>query len=341
MKKFELNTKHSVSTLYYAKKLHEFDSILNRDDAVFVTDVKLHDLYNDYFGKKKVIIVPEKENSKTMECFESLIESLLDLNADRNSMLIAFGGGSISDLTGFAASVYKRGLSHAFVPTTLLAQADASIGGKNGLNFKNIKNVIGSFKQPDFIAMPSEVLSTLDDIQLQSGLAEILKSGLLGADDVLDYISTYIENINNKEHERLSESAFLAAKFKCEIVSRDEFDRAERKYLNFGHTFGHAFESIYGLEHGIAVGYGMICALRLSVIIGLMPNSVYEDALKYFALIGINTTFDFDLTKVLELILHDKKRNGDRIDFVFLRSIGEPVIKNIKINDLNKIAGTA
>lgn len=273
------------------------------------------------------------EKAKDMATVLDLCSWLLEAGADRSSLLLAVGGGITTDLAGFAACIYRRGIRFAFVPTTLLAQVDAAIGGKTGVNFLDFKNMLGVIRQPEFTFECAQVLRTLPRRVFLSGAAELLKTFL-------------IDNTGNAYEKAVAllsapaDSATLqtliaaAAKVKAGIVSRDEQERGERRCLNLGHTFAHAIEHEArqaGLDvtHGEAVAVGILLAARLSEAMGLAPKGLAARLEADWTACGLPTGVPFDLGTLTAAMTKDKKAEGDTIHFVLLSSIGQVVIRKI------------
>ncbi len=273
------------------------------------------------------------EKAKDMATVLDLCSWLLEAGADRSSLLLAVGGGITTDLAGFAACIYRRGICFAFVPTTLLAQVDAAIGGKTGVNFLDFKNMLGVIRQPEFTFECAQVLRTLPRRDFLSGAAELLKTFL-------------IDNTGNAYEKTVAllsapaDSATLqtliaaAAKVKAGIVSRDEQERGERRCLNLGHTFAHAIEHEArqaGLDvtHGEAVAVGILLAARLSEAMGLAPKGLAARLEADWTACGLPTGVPFDPATLTAAMTKDKKAEGDTIHFVLLSSIGQVEIRKI------------
>ena len=273
------------------------------------------------------------EKAKDMATVLDLCSWLLEAGADRSSLLLAVGGGITTDLAGFAACIYRRGIRFAFVPTTLLAQVDAAIGGKTGVNFLDFKNMLGVIRQPEFTFECAQVLRTLPRRDFLSGAAELLKTFL-------------IDNTGNAYEKTVAllsapaDSATLqtliaaAAKVKAGIVSRDEQERGERRCLNLGHTFAHAIEhearqAGLDITHGEAVAVGILLAARLSEAMGLAPKGLAARLEADWTACGLPTSVPFDLGTLTAAMTKDKKAEGDTIHFVLLSSIGQVEIRKI------------
>ena len=278
-------------------------------------------------------VLDASEKAKDMATVLELCSWLLEAGADRSSLLLAVGGGITTDLAGFAACIYRRGIRFAFVPTTLLAQVDAAIGGKTGVNFLDFKNMLGVIRQPEFTFECAQVLRTLPRRDFLSGAAELLKTFL-------------IDNTGNAYEKTVAllsapaDSATLqtliaaAAKVKAGIVSRDEQERGERRCLNLGHTFAHAIEHEArqaGLDvtHGEAVAVGILLAARLSEAMGLAPKGLAARLETDWTACGLPTGVPFDPATLTAAMTKDKKAEGDTIHFVLLSSIGQVEIRKI------------
>lgn len=278
-------------------------------------------------------VLDASEKAKDMATVLDLCSWLLEAGADRSSLLLAVGGGITTDLAGFAACIYRRGIRFAFVPTTLLAQVDAAIGGKTGVNFLDFKNMLGVIRQPEFTFECAQVLRTLPRRDFLSGAAELLKTFL-------------IDNTGNAYEKTVAllsapaDSATLqtliaaAAKVKAGIVSRDEQERGERRCLNLGHTFAHAIEHEarqVGLDvtHGEAVAVGILLAARLSEAMGLAPKGLAARLEADWTACGLPTGVPFDPATLTAAMTKDKKAEGDTIHFVLLSSIGQVEIRKI------------
>ena len=282
-------------------------------------------------------VLDASEKAKDMATVLDLCSWLLEAGADRSSLLLAVGGGITTDLAGFAACIYRRGIRFAFVPTTLLAQVDAAIGGKTGVNFLDFKNMLGVIRQPEFTFECAQVLRTLPRRDFLSGAAELLKTFL-------------IDNTGNAYEKAVAllsapaDSATLqtliaaAAKVKAGIVSRDEQERGERRCLNLGHTFAHAIEHEArqaGLDvtHGEAVAVGILLAARLSEAMGLAPKGLAARLEADWTACGLPTGVPFDPATLTSAMTKDKKAEGDTIHFVLLSSIGQVEIRKISATE--------
>lgn len=277
------------------------------------------------------IVIAAGENHKTLQTAQEVWEALLENNADRNAILVNLGGGTVTDLGGFAASCYQRGIRFVNVPTTLLGMVDAAIGGKTGVDLKGCKNQIGTFAEPLEVLVNPIFLSTLPERELLSGLAEMVKYGFIADDNLLEV------NVNNYEQYLLR-----AGDLKRDIVEDDPTDLSQRKVLNFGHTLGHAIESFSmtsesPLTHGEAVALGMWCALWISVQqCGLREEVLYEYESTLRELVAeaeVELHVD-DVDDILSYLEHDKKNKDGHASFVLLKAVEKPLIDQEVPEDL-------
>lgn len=284
-------------------------------------------------------VLDASEKGKDMATVLDLCSWLLEAGADRSSLLLAVGGGITTDLAGFAACIYRRGIRFAFVPTTLLAQVDAAIGGKTGVNFLDFKNMLGVIRQPEFTFECAQVLRTLPRRDFLSGAAELLKTFLIdntgnAYEKTVAYLSAAKASDQHSRSEALQTLIAAAAKVKAGIVSRDEQERGERRCLNLGHTFAHAIEHEArqaGLDvaHGEAVAVGILLAARLSEAMGLAPKGLAARLETDWTACGLPTGVPFDPATLTSAMTKDKKAEGDTIHFVLLSSIGQVEIRKI------------
>lgn len=269
------------------------------------------------------IVIKAGEQHKNLQTVQRIWKTLMKHYADRNALLINLGGGTITDLGGFAASTYKRGIRFVNVPTTLLAMVDAAIGGKTGIDFGGAKNQIGTFAEAEDVLIDPVFLTTLPEREIRSGLAEMLKYGFIADHKLLE--------INLENYQQYIEHC---GEIKREIVAKDPYEKGLRKVLNFGHTLGHAIESHCltkdtPLLHGEAVALGMRAALWLSVKQCGLSQKVLKDYERQLPMLLAEAVMDLDKSDVepiLSYLAHDKKNHGEKPQFVLLEAVGEPVL---------------
>ncbi|MDD2385603.1 MAG: 3-dehydroquinate synthase [Bacteroidales bacterium] len=315
----------------------EFKQLLNNRRTIIISDENLFCLYPQVFEGFDKIILPSGEDTKSLKTVELLISEFVKLNLDRNSFILGFGGGVICDITGFVASVFMRGLNFGFIASSLLAQIDAAIGGKNGVDFGNYKNYIGCFNNPEFVICNPILLKTLPDNEYKSGLGEVLKYAVIQSkNELFNYLNQNAEQILAKNQNSLNVVVNQCVKTKSDIVAKDPFDKGFRQILNFGHSFGHCIEKIENIPHGIAVVYGMRIALKLAVKKGLLSSDSQNNTLKLFAKFGF--TEDIILSdEHFKILAGDKKKNLDLIKLVIITDIGKPEFVNFKIDEIKNL----
>ena len=297
----------------------------------------------------KVLEVPVGESTKSFINLEKIIDQLLESKVDRDSVLIALGGGVIGDLAGFAGAVTLRGIKVIQVPTTLLSQVDSSVGGKTGVNVRQGKNLVGSFHQPSLVAIDTQVLQTLPSRQLFAGYAEVLKYGLIKDRSFFDWLE-----LNGKkvlEGDKLAQqfAIFTSCRIKAEIVEADEKEKNLRAILNFGHTFGHALEAEAGYDgnllHGEAVSIGMVLAIELSKSLGHLSGQDAGRAVEYIRNIGLPTNINsiegstsWHPDGIIQHMQHDKKVSNGQLRFVLIKGIGEAYLTaDVERNDIYRV----
>ena len=278
-----------------------------------------------------VIVVPEGEQHKTLATLESIVTQLLELRAERGSLLVALGGGVIGDLAGFAAGIYQRGMPLIQVPTTLLAQVDSSVGGKTAVNHPLGKNMLGVFWQPRSVVIDIDCLGTLPDRELRAGLAEVIKYGAIRDRELFDWIERSIDALLARDAVALQHAIVQSCRIKAEVVALDERETGERAILNFGHTFGHAIETATGYAswlHGEAVAAGMVLASRLSTrVTGLAADDAkrVETIVTRAGLPAVPPKLT--LERWLDLMSHDKKVASGVVRLILLTALGRAVVR--------------
>ncbi len=287
------------------------------------------------------ILLPDGERAKTLDTVERAYMDLSSHGADRQSAVLALGGGVTGDIAGFVAATYMRGIPYLQIPTTLLAQVDSSVGGKTGVNHRAGKNMIGAFYQPALVCIDPETLLTLPEREFRSGLFEVIKYGLIYDAEFFAFLERELEKIQRRVPEALEKVVARCCEIKSEITARDEKELDLRRILNLGHTFGHGLEAaceFREVTHGEAVAYGMMAASHLSQRIGLLDadscRRIVEAILRIGDLPSINTV---PTQKVLDAMKLDKKRRGDRTVVILLEEIGRAVIRDdVHLDDLRQ-----
>jgi 3-dehydroquinate synthase len=274
----------------------------------------------------KVLEMPDGERFKRMQTLENLAEKLVRFHADRHALLLALGGGVVGDVTGFLASVYMRGVDVIQIPTTVLAQVDASIGGKTGVNLKSGKNLVGSFHQPRAVLIDPQVLSTLPDREFRSGLYEAIKCGVIGKPELFRRFEVNREDILSRSPAELQYLISESVKLKAEIVSTDERENGLRRVLNFGHTVGHALETETNYRrylHGEAVAWGMVAAANIAAEVGILAPQLASRIRETIRNLGPLPKVSSNYNRISRLLVSDKKTRNGKVHFILPLDIGK------------------
>lgn len=312
----------------------QFEAFFAADKEVFfIVDDKVYQAFPDYFRNRNCISLPVSEQQKSMTTLEYLCARLLEADVHKTTMLVAVGGGVLTDLVAFLAAVFMRGVDLCLVPTTLLAMVDAAIGGKNGVNAGVYKNMLGTIRQPGALLYHLPFLRTLPEEEWQNGFAEIIKYACtLDAVLYTQLLSADINFYRDRNNEVLLPLIYRCICLKNEIVRQDEQDMGMRRVLNFGHTAGHAFENLYNLKHGHAVALGMIVALILSERIKHTNPTFRKEFQHLLQHFGLPVSLEFDPSSVMEILKKDKKREWERIYYVLLEEPGRAVVELLPLS---------
>ncbi len=333
------------------KQVGEFlKAVFRPSRVVIITHPSINSIYGeevianclDQGWTTDIIEVPEGEVSKSLGQVEKLYDRLLELNCDRKSVLIALGGGVIGDLVGFVAATYQRGITFIQVPTTLLSQVDSSVGGKTGVNHPKGKNMIGAFYQPRLVVTDLQTLKTLPIKEYRAGLAEIVKYGVISDASFFEFLEKNYKDILNLNHDCLSYIIENSCAIKAKVVEKDERETHHRMILNFGHTLGHAIESLTGYSrfvHGEAVAIGMVRAAELSHSMGKCSKEVPRRLEALLKNLGLPVEMpELDPTAVIESLYHDKKTMDNKIKFILVKEIGSiEIVEQVPESEILKI----
>jgi 3-dehydroquinate synthase len=273
------------------------------------------------------IVVPAGEKSKSVAQCDRLWQRLVEIKADRKTAIVALGGGVIGDLAGFIAASFARGLDFVQIPTTLLAQVDSSVGGKVGINLPQAKNMVGAFWQPQTVLIDPRVLSTLDERNYRAGLAEVIKYGVIMDLPLFEFLENSVDAINERDPESLSRVIAWCCRCKSSVVEADETETSgQREILNYGHTFGHAIEAVFGYGdylHGEAIAIGMTCAARLAASNGLADKALLERQTRLFEAFGLSTKAPAErLDELVNAMKHDKKTVAGKLNLILPTQLG-------------------
>lgn len=301
--KLNIPSKLNNYSLTFVSNIGKIQSYIDNQNTITIIDSNVNKLY-PFLNRNNNIVLECNEDLKTLKGAYDLITILSNLKTNTNTKLVVIGGGILQDLVGFCASIYARGIEYILIPTTLLAQTDSCVGGKTSINFNNRKNLLGTFYPPSNIIICTEFLKTLSPLDYISGLGEIYKFYLLQ-----NKISEF--DLNSSIEPMILDGL----KYKIDILTRDEFDKGERKFLNFGHTFGHALESTsnYGIPHGTAVLFGILIANKISNFLGLLSlnkeSELFNLIYPYIKHQKIEEDW-FNFNNLISIIKHDKKNTG-------------------------------
>ncbi len=333
----EIKGSSGSSRLLIGESLSNFRNYLPGNRTIIITDQVVNKLYGQYWKEFPVVIIGQGESFKTIETVQMIIRKLLELNADRSTFILGIGGGIVCDVAGFVASVFMRGLRFGFISTTLLSQVDASVGGKNGVNFDGFKNIVGVFNQPDFVLCDPVVLKTLDRSEVSNGLAEIVKHALIADAAMLDFIEQNTDAVMDLREEAIEQLVLRSVEIKSAIVNRDEKETGERRKLNFGHTFGHAIENRAGISHGNAVSIGMVIAARFSKEKGYLSKNDLDRIINLLVKLELPVAQTLQPELIFEALVKDKKRVDSSIHFVLLKGVGEAVVEELPLSVIRQI----
>jgi len=338
METIVIEGKNGKSTIIVDDRIEEVTKYLPKKKVFIITDKNVEKLYAKVFPQAPFYSINPGEQSKQLGYIESIYRWLLENNADRNSFILGIGGGVVCDIAGFVASTYMRGVEFGFVSTSLLSQVDASVGGKNGVDLDGYKNIIGTFTQPRFVLCDTRLLKTLPHEELVNGFAEMVKHALISDIKLFEQLEHDCIALLNLNQPEISKHIAESIRVKASIVTADERESGIRKLLNFGHTWGHAVETLTGISHGKAVSIGMEFACRLSMEKGLISNRDYLRIINLLQSFGLPTCMNIEPSRVFKTLVKDKKRNANSIDFVLLMGIGVPKIETMALEELKKFA---
>jgi 3-dehydroquinate synthase len=337
VKILEIHGTTGDSAILVGESLRNLERYTSVEEALIITDTNVKRHYLKDFPRCEVIEIGTGEKVKNLDTVQAVYGRLVELEAERSSFIVGVGGGIVCDITGFVASTYLRGVRFAFVSSTLLSQVDASVGGKNSVNFGGYKNMVGVFNQPEFVICDMNLLKTLPEKELSCGFAEVIKHAAIADRGMFSYLEEHYGEALKLDFEVMEKLVYDSLVIKSSIVSRDEREKGERRKLNFGHTFGHAIEMTTGFPHGEAVSVGMVLASELSTKRGYLP---VEDAGRIEGLlqkVRLPTRLRGLGGELVDALRKDKKRKGDSIHFVLLHGLGNAVVEEISIKELEAV----
>lgn len=328
MKNFTINYNSAKTNVLFGNYIDVLNKTLAGKRIITICDKNIFSLYPEIKKFSPLILIDATEVQKSLKTVNKIYDELVKLNADRATFIIAIGGGVTCDIAGFAASTFYRGLSFFLVPTSLLAMADASIGGKNGVNYKNHKNLIGTINQPQSIIIDKNFIKTLPAREYKNGIAEIIKHAIISGDN-------FFNKLKNNSSKKINDDILkLSVQIKVKIVTADEKENGARKILNLGHTIGHIVEMEKKLKHGEAVSVGMVLAAKISESLNKCNSVTVNRIIELLKFYNLPTKCKINFKKIEKHLIFDKKNDNGNLHFVFIDDIGKVVIEKISVKKL-------
>jgi len=336
MKKTLIKGLSGQSSTISGAHLNMLHRYLPQKRLFIITDKNVYALFHSQFPISSVFVISPGEQSKSFATLNEIYLWLMEQGADRDSFIVGIGGGVVCDITGFIATTFMRGIPFGFVATSLLAQVDASVGGKNGINLNGFKNIIGTFSLPEFVICDTSLLPSLPAVEFANGMAEIIKHAILADAPQFSYLEKNHQKIKECEPKSMDYLVSQSIHIKSDIVQSDEKENGRRKLLNLGHTWGHAIEKTASLPHGQAVSIGLAFAARFSEHKGYLAKSQTQRIIDLLSLYELPVSHRTDPELILDALLYDKKKQNDHIHFIFIKDIGEPLIELIPISNIRE-----
>lgn len=308
-----------------------------KEKIVLITDENVFEQQQAKFEGYKTIKLPAGEEHKQQKTVDGIIDQLLQWQADKQTVIVGVGGGVITDMAGYAASIYKRGVKLVQVPTSILAMVDAAVGGKNGVDVGPYKNQVGTIYQPEYILFDYSFLHTLPEAEWINGFAEIIKHACIRDKEQFTFLAGKTIRDFMKDEALVAALIEKNVGIKISIVLNDELETGDRKLLNFGHTLGHAIEATYGLPHGHAISIGMVAAAGISESINHFKAEEKQQLIALLQQYRLPVVFSFDPEKIWEILVNDKKRENDSMSFILLDAIGKGIVQSIPLTQLKTL----
>lgn len=336
MTKKEYSFSSKTVRFYFDASIVSIGQATGDKPFIILTDENVYENHRAQLDLYPVIRILPGEENKTPATAGQVIEQLITMGAGRDAMLVGVGGGVVTDIAGYVAAVYMRGISFGFVPTSILAMTDAAIGGKNGVDVGVYKNMVGTIRQPDFIFYDYSFLKTLPVSEWVNGFAEVIKHACIKDAVLFSMLERYTLHEYQSDPTLVAELIERNVDIKASVVSADEFETGDRKLLNFGHTIGHAIENLHHIPHGHAVSIGMVAACNLSEQLGHLHFEEAARIVRLLARYHLPVDVDTDHARVFEVLKMDKKRKDDAMQFIILNKIGSASVVSIPLTELEK-----
>ena len=313
-------------------------ALLHAKRVVVVSDTNIDRHYHSLIEPYDHILIGLGESSKTLKTLDIIYRRFIELGVDRSCFVLAIGGGIVTDVAGFAASTFMRGLEFGFISTSLLGQVDASVGGKNGVNVDGYKNMVGTFTQPKFVICDVDLLRTLSPREFRTGLAEIIKAAVIADAELFEMLEQTDFSTLQRDTERLSEMVYRAIKVKADIVERDERESGDRRLLNLGHTLAHAIEkSSTKMNHGEAVAVGLAMIAEVAANRDMLAVADKERIVNLLLRAGFALEPPVEVRTLLKAVKRDKKAEGDSIHVVFPLGVGNCCVEKMPLEEFKAL----
>lgn len=339
MKQLIIKGNKSTSQLLVGESVGNLGKYLPSCKVVVITDSNVDALYRNFFRQFPVIVIGTGEHIKNLTTIAEIYSEMLKMEVDRSWFVVGIGGGLVCDLAGYAASTYMRGLKFGFVSTTVLSQVDASVGGKNGVNFEGYKNHIGTFNQPEFVICDPKMLKTLPKKEILSGFGEIVKHALIADENMFKFLEDNYTNAINLNSKAIEQLIYTSVVIKSGVVNRDETEQGERRTLNFGHTLAHAIEKCTPeYTHGEAVSIGMAAAADFSLRLGRISAPDLKRIIALLKNLGLPVNTAIPKDSLIAAMQHDKKREDAAINLVLLSGIGKCEVLKMPVETTVELA---
>lgn len=335
MKKKAISFPGKTVHYYFDTSFDHLQKMVDKEKVVLITDEHVFSAHKKKFKGWNTIVLKPGEAYKVQQTVDMIIDQLIDMGADRKTVLVGVGGGVITDITGYVAGIFMRGIEAGYVPTSLLAMVDAAIGGKNGIDVGVYKNMVGLIRQPSFLLFDYSFLKTLPTTEWQNGFAEIIKHACIKDAAMFKELQQHRLSDYKKDLSLLKKLVERNVMLKTKVVLSDEREQGERKLLNFGHTLGHAIENMYELSHGHAISIGMTYA---SIISQQLKGFKDTDAVVSLLInYGLPTFASFDAKKAFQVLQKDKKKDDVSIHYILLEKTGKAVVQPLLFVQLKEI----